>query len=414
MNFIISFHHEEIHYFTNSRGLFLSCVTEKSNESLIAFNVYCEMVANGAKPLALHYPMTPEEVGGLWEEFAGIAEKYDVQLYREDDFPTSALFPAEATRGKSVVLIYKRDRLKQYEQWKRDRQNAEDDPMEQEALARRFGRLLGYSTQGINDLLGKNTAYRNLVSFGVKKQLTHLYYENLSEAIDFYHRIIGFDQVDSGLFQISTDTYIHLHGLTDDHPKGEAKSTAIAFLTDQLPQWYAHIQEKKVPIKYTYKPREGGPHDGFVAIDPGGYLLEFEQFKQHPENELFMAILAEAPRIETSVPDLNFYGSITWTYHKDVVKMQKFYEELLGYQLVADQGWTKIYQTSSTGFIGLVDERRGMENYAEGKAVEIEWLVTEWASFDEYATAYWSEFNYEGNTFIGPENYIYHVHGNDL
>ncbi|MEM7108203.1 MAG: VOC family protein [Bacteroidota bacterium] len=389
---------------------FLSCVTEKNNEPLIAFNVYCEMVANDAKPLALHYPMTPEEVGGSWEEFTGIAEKYDVQLHREDEFPVSALFPAETTQGKSVVLIYRGDRLKQYEQWKNDLQNAEDDPKEQQALARRFGRLLGYSSQGINDLLSKNTAYRNLASFGVKKQLTHLFYENLSEAIDFYHRVIGFHQVDSGLFQISSDAYIHLHGLTDDHPKGEPKSTAIAFLTDQLPQWYAHIQERKVPIKYTYKPREDEPHDGFVAIDPGGYLLEFEQFKQHPENELFMAVLADAPRVETAVADLNFYGSITWTYHKDLLKMQKFYEEALGFRLVADQGWTKIYQTSSTGFIGLVDERRGMEDYADAKAVEIEWLVAEFAGFDDYATAYWSEFNYVGNSLVGPENYIYGVY----
>ncbi len=154
------------------------------------------MVANDAKPLALHYPMEPEEVDGLWKEFTGIAEKYDVQLHREDDFPVSALFPAEATQGKSVVFIYRGDRLKQYEQWKSDLQNAEDYPKEQEALARRFGRLLGYSSQGINDLLSENTAYRSLASFEVEKQLTHLYYENLPEAIDFYSRVIGFDQLD--------------------------------------------------------------------------------------------------------------------------------------------------------------------------------------------------------------------------
>ena len=390
--------------------IFLGCVTNGNNKPLIAFDVYCEMVANDAKPLALHYPMEPEEVDGLWKEFTGIAEKYNVQLHREDDFPVSALFPAEATQGKSVVLIYRGDRLKQYEQWKSDLQNAEDYPKEHEALARRFGRLLGYSPQGINELLARNSVNRSLASFGVEKQLTHLYYENLPEAIDFYSYVIGFDQVDSGVFQISSDAYIHLHALTEKHPKDQHKSTAIAFLTNQLPEWYAYVEENKVPIKYTYKPREGGPHDGFVAIDPGGYLLEFEQFKQHPENELFMAVLEGAPRVETSIPNLNFYGSITWTYHKDLLKMQRFYEEVLGYRLVANLGWTKIYQTSSTGFIGLVDERRGMEDYADAKALEIEWMVVEFASFDEYAAAYWSEFNYARNSLLGPENYIYRVH----
>ncbi|MEM9856453.1 MAG: VOC family protein [Bacteroidota bacterium] len=392
----------------------LSCGPGKNNDSLISFRVYCEMVANGAKPIALHDPMESEELEVLWPDFERIVEDYNVLLYRENSFPVSLLFPAEATRDKSVVLIYNGSRLKQYQQWKSDMQNVNTDSIEQEALARRLGRLLGYDAQGINDLLSKNSAYRSLKSFDVEGQITHLYYENLRTAINFYDEVIGFKQIDSGVFQVSRDTFIHLHEIDEAHPKDQPKSTAIAFLTDQLPEWYFYIQEKKVPIKYTYKQREGGPHDGFVAIDPGGYLLEYEQFKQHPENELFMAVLEEAQRIETSVPNLNFYGSITWTYHQDLLKMQKFYEEVLGYRLVADQGWTKIYQTSPTGFIGLVDGLRGMEDYADGKAVEIEWMVSELASFDDYAAKYWSEFNYEGNTFIGPENYIYHVHGNNL
>ena len=163
--------------------------------------------------------------------------------------------------------------------------------------------------------------------------------------------------------------------MSDEYPAGLPKSTAIALLTDNLPGWYAHVQEQDIPIKYTYKPREGGPHDGFVAIDPEGYLLEFEQFKQHPENELFMAALENTVRIATSIDHLSFNASITWTYHQDLLAQESYYNEVLGFKMVANQGWTKIYQTSNSSFIGLVDERRGMEDYADKKAVKIEWSV---------------------------------------
>jgi len=36
--------------------------------------------------------------------------------------------------------------------------------------------------------------------------------------------------------------------------------------------------EKNVAIKYTLKVKPDGAHDGFVAVDPEGYLLEFEMF----------------------------------------------------------------------------------------------------------------------------------------
>jgi len=385
----------------------ISC-TKEDTSVLAAFDVYCEMVANDAKPVAFHYPMKATAIDQWWNEFQKIAEKHQVELYREAAFPTTMLFPTTSTKDKTVVIIYRGDRLEQYQQWKADLGAYEgNDSAMLVAFARRLGRLLGYSPQGINQLLSKNSDYRNLTSFQVNQQITHLYYDELEKALEFYEKTIGLIKTDTTQFQISADAFIELHSLNESHPKGQAKSTAIAFLTDQLPAWYDYLQKENVPIKYTYKPKEGGPHDGFVAIDPEGYLLEFEHFKQHPENELFMAALSKAPRLETSVKSLNFYGSITWTYHQDLLKMQQFYEEVLGYQLVADQGWTKIYQTSSSGFIGLVDERRGMENYADTKAVELEWNLIDSSNFHAYAEQFWQQYQYENNLFIGPEKYRY-------
>ena len=390
-------------------SLISSCDSD-GHKVLSAFDVYCEMVANDAKPLALHYPMTASEVDYFWSDFISIANKYKVELYKEDEFPETLLFPANLTKGKTIVVIFKQPRLEQYNQIKNDLKSLTSVELDQQIeISRRFGRLLGYSPIGINKLLSKSSDFRSLASTNVKKQITHLYYENIEEAIDFYEKTLGLKKLDESTIQISSDAFIQLHTHNELHPKGQTKSTAIALLTDQLPQWYKYIQDKNIPVKYTYKPKEGGPHDGFVAIDPGGYLLEFEQFKIHSENELFMAVLSTVTRINTSIDDLSFFGSITWTYHNDLLLVQNFYNDELGFEMVADQGWTKIFQTSSSGFIGLVDERRGMEDYDQTKAVEIEWQVENTTDFGEYANQYWKKYNYDQESFLGPEQYIYHL-----
>jgi catechol 2,3-dioxygenase-like lactoylglutathione lyase family enzyme len=378
--------------------------------TLASFEVFCEMVSSGAKPIALSHPMDSASADALWDAFGALARKYEVALYREDDFPQTALFPPSLTKGKTVILIYTGNRLTQYQQLKSDIQtNTEKSQEDQEALARRFGRLLGYDTEGINGLLSKTIGHRTLASFGVLSQTTHLYHEDLGKARRFYGHTLGLQSSDSLRFQISQDAYIELHPLDEAHPKGQPKSTAIALLTDQLPGWYELMQERGVPIKYPYKPKTGGAHDGFVAIDPEGYLLEFEEFKQHPENELFMTSLSDAARIPVAEGNLNFFGSITWTYHKDLLKMQQFYEEELGFTLVADQGWTKIYQTAPNSYVGLVDECRGMENYSETKAVELQWQISNGAALQAYAEDNWTEYLYLHDTLNGPELYRYIV-----
>lgn len=385
-----------------------SCEQGGTTEKLAGFEVFCEMVSSGAKPIALSHPMDSATADVLWDTFEALARKYEVAIYREDDFPQTALFPPALTKGKTVILIYNGNRLTQYQQLKSDIQtNREKSREDQEALARRFGRLLGYDAEGINGLLSKTIGHRTLASFGVLSQTTHLYHEDLEKARRFYGQTLGLESIDSLRFQISQDAYIELHPLDNAHPKDQPKSTAIALLTDQLPGWYALLQERGVPIKYPYKPKTGGAHDGFVAIDPEGYLLEFEMFKQHPENERFMATLDDAPEIPAGEEGLHFYGSITWTYHKDLLKMQQFYQEVLGFTLVADQGWTKIYQTAPYSYIGLVDECRGMEDYAESKAVELEWRIENSGSLHSYAIENWGSYHYEEYAFYGPEHYRY-------
>ena len=123
--------------------------------------------------------------------------------------------------------------------------------------------------------------------------------------------------------------------------------------------------------------------------DPEGYLLEFERFNQHAENERLLPLLAGAATIRapgSTVPaGLGFKATVTWLYYKDVPTMQAFYEEELGLHQVVDQGWAKVYQGSRTGYVGLVDERRGMHRWAEKKAVNVSFIVDDIDGWFAYA-----------------------------
>lgn len=367
-----------------------------------AFAAFSEAVAAGAKGLAISEPMTTEAMEAFLVEAKSIAEYYQVSIFREKDFLQTDLFTEDVASGKEVLLIYQGQGLAKYEAIKADRKAlAEAGKYEGAArmkIARRFGRLLGYSPQGINELLASQTDFRTMRDFGVEASNTFLYYKNLAAATEFYQDILGLELLaDYGMattFRISAESYLILVDAAEGmHSADEPKTVALALLTDQLEAWWNYLNAQKVPVKYSYKTKEGGPHDGFVMIDPEGYLLEFELFKQHPENEGFMPYLDQAEHFTTSaarakVPNgLGFKASITWLYYQDMLEMQQFYEEVLGLEMVADQGWTKIYGVSNTGFIGLVDERRGMHDFTEEKAVTVSFFLKDLKGWYDYVKA---------------------------
>ena len=62
---------------------------------------------------------------------------------------------------------------------------------------------------------------------------------------------------------------------------------------------------------------------------------------------------------------------ITFLYYKDLPAAMRFYEDVLGFSVAIDQGWCKIYGISSDGYVGLVDESRGMHRAHPVKPVQI-------------------------------------------
>ncbi len=347
-----------------------------------------ELVNSGVKRLAMSEVLPPAEMDALLPEAEKVAARNKVALYRESSLLVTDLFPADVATGKDVLLIYQGATLEDYLALKAEAAALEKagqySGKAREAIARRFGRLLSYPTWRINELLAQNTSFRTMRDFGVRASNLFLYYRDLNRATAFYRDTLGLELVAdydmARIFRVAEESYLILVDATKGmHTADEPKSVALALLTDQLDEWHAYLATKGIAPGRPFAARPGSAHDGFVVKDPEGYLLEFERFNQHPENERFVPLLkanrtVRAPK--SSLPEgLGFKATITWLYYRDMPPMQTFYEEVLGLRQIVDQGWAKIYEGSKTGHVGLVDERRGMNKWTETKAVNVSFLI---------------------------------------
>lgn len=369
---------------------------------------FAEMVAADVKPLALSEPLSKEDVDKLFEEALIIASEYGIEVFREIDLIQTQLFPSDLAEGKEVLIFHRPDALKAYRDLKKTIQTGRNG----EAEARRFGRLLGYPPHYINQLLAKNTDYRSLPDFGIQGTHLFLYYNDLNIAKQFYSETLGLEIISDYGFaatvKITDDAWLTLvDASVGRHKADEPKTVAIALLTNHLSEWYLYLQKEGVPIKYEYKPKENSAHDGFVAIDPEGYLLEFELFKQHPENEKLMPLLPKYDAVSGATGKWSksegFYGAVTWLYYEDMLEAEAFYEEKIGLRLIVDQGWAKMYQVSETGFIGLVDERRGMHSFTEQKGTSVSFLVKDLEGWYDYVKTQ-DPFPLERELYTGKED----------
>lgn len=347
-----------------------------------------ELVNSGVKKLALSEVLSPAEMDRLLPEAERVAARNNVKVYREDSLLVTDLFPADVAKGKQVLLIYQGTTKDEYLQLKADaaaleRAGQYTGPA-REAIARRFGRLLSYPTWRINQLLAEQTGFRTMADYGIRASNLFLYYRDLDRATAFYQHTLGLELVAdyrmARIFRAAEDSYLILVDATKGmHSADEPKTVAVALITDQLEAWHTHLATKGVSPRTPFAPKPGRAHDGFVIEDPEGYLLEFERFNAHPENENLVPLLEQAPTVRapgsTVPPGLGFNATVTWLYYKDLRAMEAFYETVLGLRQVVDQGWTKIYQGSRTGFVGLVDERRGMHRWTEKKAVNVSFII---------------------------------------
>ena len=233
--------------------------------------------------------------------------------------------------------------------------------------------------------------------FGITANNAFFYYDDVERAATFYTDTLGIDLVaDYDFAKIlrpaPTSYLILVDAEMGMHSTDEPKSVALALVTDELEAWYAYLQTQDVEFRSELSVDPDGPHDGFVVLDSEGYLLEFERFNDHAENVELIPQLAQleslyppADQGATAPSDLGIKATVLWLYYADMVAIQEFYEQKFGLELTVDQGWTKIYQTSAAGYIGLVDGERGMRDATEDKAVTVSFFTDDIRGWFDYA-----------------------------
>lgn len=234
----------------------------------------------------------------------------------------------------------------------------------------------------------KETVHMNLIdTLEVEANIVFFYYEDLAGAQDFYESIIGLERVlDYGfasVHRVSPTSYV---GLVDEkggmHRASEPKTVTLAFVTEEVDGWYSYLESMGVPMRGPLRDATRHPTRGFVAYDPEGYFLEFETFLDHPQNTEFRSQLAGSDPLfrpegmKTSRPaDLGVQANVIWLYYEDIPAAQRFYEETFGLRLLVDQGFAKVYSSTPTCFIGLVDGAQGLHSFTEEKAVTIAFIT---------------------------------------
>jgi len=77
-------------------------------------------------------------------------------------------------------------------------------------------------------------------------------------------------------------------------------------------------------------------------------------------------------------------GMITFTYYDDLEKAEKFYGEIMGFELVIDVDFAKVYKVTDNAHIGIVDGRRGSIKPAKDKPVMLTVVVKDIDTWYEY------------------------------
>jgi predicted enzyme related to lactoylglutathione lyase len=225
------------------------------------------------------------------------------------------------------------------------------------------------------------------VALPVNGNLVFLYYKDLAAARKFYEDTLGLpcvlDYGFAAIYRVSDSSFV---GLVDEsrgmHKLTEPKTVTVAFITDEVDDWHKYLTARNVTIHRPLANSSAHATRGFVAIDPGGYFLEFETFLDHEQNAKLRSALASVkplypgagarPADKTTRPArVGIRGTVFWLYYNDVPAAQKFYEEVLGSRLLVDQGYAKVYTATTSGFIGLVDQAKGLHRFSETKAVNV-------------------------------------------
>lgn len=135
---------------------------DKFSYHLGAADCFCEMVRAGVKRIALSHPCdSQEERDSFLPEFDKLCEMYGVHYYVEDEAFLTDLLPLSLNQGKCNVIFYQDESaLREYLDLKAEKEKAiaaGNYADRREDIARRYGKLLSYTDEGIQRLLDTNS-----------------------------------------------------------------------------------------------------------------------------------------------------------------------------------------------------------------------------------------------------------------
>jgi predicted enzyme related to lactoylglutathione lyase len=78
---------------------------------------------------------------------------------------------------------------------------------------------------------------------------------------------------------------------------------------------------------------------------------------------------------------------ITFTYYSDLEPIAEFYEQVMRFDLVQDQGIAKIYRINGTAYLGIVDGAKGFLRAQEHSAVLITLVVDDVSAWHQYVAS---------------------------
>ena len=88
-------------------------------------------------------------------------------------------------------------------------------------------------------------------------------------------------------------------------------------------------------------------------------------------------------------------SQITFLYYPELERACEFYGEVLGLELVEDQGWAKIYAVGANAFVGIVAGEQGFHQHRDDNAVLITLVVDDvfgwYAYLDEHGVTLLTE-----------------------
>jgi hypothetical protein len=91
---------------------------DSDSYNLGIIGAFGELVNSGVKTLALSEVLAPADMDRLLPEAQRVAERNNVELYRESSLLVTDLFPADVAAGKDVLLIYQGTTKDEYLQLK--------------------------------------------------------------------------------------------------------------------------------------------------------------------------------------------------------------------------------------------------------------------------------------------------------